>query len=54
MNLNLHYIRILDVNDNSPVFESPEYEGSIQETATPGTSILRVQAADQDTGDNSR
>lgn len=42
------------MNDNSPVFDSVEYEGSIQETATPGTSILRVLAEDQDTGENSR
>ncbi|KAK9879231.1 hypothetical protein WA026_004081 [Henosepilachna vigintioctopunctata] len=37
-----------DVNDNPPEFIRDEFEGSVQENAEAGTSILRVEATDVD------
>ncbi|RXG69481.1 Cadherin-86C [Armadillidium vulgare] len=44
-------IRIIDVNDNPPQFSQPQYEVSIFENMTRGTSILRVYAEDDDDGE---
>lgn len=46
------HLLVTDVNDNRPEFAVPEYWASVSETAEPGTSVLRVQAADKDEGDN--
>ncbi|KAF8791564.1 Fat-like cadherin-related tumor suppressor [Argiope bruennichi] len=48
------YINIEDVNDNAPVFEKPFYSASISEAVPFGTSILRVNATDKDSGNNQR
>ena len=45
-------IRIDDVNDHAPVFDSVEYHASIAENATAGTNVLTVFATDQDIGYN--
>lgn len=47
-------ISVTDVNDNSPVFEAPQYQGSIPEDVLVGTSVLRVSATDADTDLNGR
>ena len=39
---------IEDVNDNPPVFGEPEYETSIPEDSSTGTSVITVAATDRD------
>lgn len=41
-------ISVLDINDNPPVFEHREYTATAAEDVTPGTQLLRVQAASRD------
>lgn len=47
-------IRVLDSNDNSPIFDSsgPGYEANVSESVSPGTQIVRVRATDADEGLN--
>ncbi|KPJ14085.1 Fat-like cadherin-related tumor suppressor-like [Papilio machaon] len=45
-------VRVLDVNDCAPRFERDEYRVSVREAAPVGASLLTVQAADDDQGDN--
>ncbi|KAK2169182.1 hypothetical protein LSH36_12g31003 [Paralvinella palmiformis] len=47
-------IPILDSNDNSPVFDRPVYDVNIPENLAPGTSVIQVQAADPDLGQNGK
>ncbi|XP_018058154.1 PREDICTED: protocadherin-like wing polarity protein stan [Atta colombica] len=47
-------ISVTDVNDNAPVFEAPQYHGSILEDVLLSTSVLRVAATDADTDLNGR
>ena len=44
-------IRLVDANDNAPVFDQSSYEASIPEDALPLTSVITVHASDVDTGD---
>jgi len=46
------FIEVLDVNDNSPVFERHEYQATIVENAPPRTVVARVVATDADSGLN--
>ena len=46
------FVEVLDVNDNSPVFERHEYQATIVENAPPRTVIARVVATDADAGLN--
>lgn len=39
-----------DINDNAPVFSSPEYTGVVLENVVPGTWILNISATDLDIG----
>ncbi|KAG8191614.1 hypothetical protein JTE90_018546 [Oedothorax gibbosus] len=48
------YVNIEDVNDNSPVFEKSFYTASVSEAVSFGTSVLRVNATDSDSGNNQR
>ncbi|XP_076141861.1 cadherin-23 [Alosa pseudoharengus] len=48
------YVKVLDVNDNRPIFLQNSYETSVLETVPQGTSILQVQATDADEGENGR
>ncbi|XP_035227160.1 fat-like cadherin-related tumor suppressor homolog isoform X3 [Stegodyphus dumicola] len=48
------HISIEDVNDNPPVFEKSSYSASVSEAVPFGTSILRVNATDRDSGNNQR
>ena len=47
-------IYVYDVNDNHPVFGPVTYERNVTEASPIGTTVLRVQANDNDTGTNSR
>jgi len=41
-------INVIDVNDNSPVFEHDVYETTISENIQVGTTVLTVHATDRD------
>lgn len=45
-------LRVLDENDNPPVFEQGEYRAAVREDAQPGTEVCRVHATDRDLGPN--
>ena len=45
-------INLLDVNDNYPVFDQPEYSANITESALPASQVVTVSASDLDTGKN--
>ncbi|XP_002037796.2 cadherin-related tumor suppressor [Drosophila sechellia] len=47
-------IRILDENDNSPVFDPKQYSASVAENASIGAMVLQVSATDVDDGANGR
>ncbi|XP_067112826.1 protocadherin gamma-C5-like [Osmerus mordax] len=47
-------VRILDVNDNSPVFNQPSYTIYVKENLTPGSILCSVSASDPDTGENAK
>ncbi|KAJ8365861.1 hypothetical protein SKAU_G00146920 [Synaphobranchus kaupii] len=47
-------ITVLDVNDNSPQFESAMYEGKVSKDQEVGMNITRVHAVDPDEGANGR
>ncbi|XP_027861757.1 cadherin-23 isoform X2 [Xiphophorus couchianus] len=44
------YLRIVDVNDNNPVFLQPSYQEPVFENVDLGTTIARVRATDADSG----
>ncbi|GAA6091168.1 cadherin-23 isoform X1, partial [Tachysurus ichikawai] len=44
------YLRIVDVNDNNPVFTQPSYQRPVFEDVALGTIIVRVSATDADSG----
>ncbi|XP_026185829.1 protocadherin alpha-3-like isoform X7 [Mastacembelus armatus] len=46
-------IKVLDVNDNSPVFTKDVYSVILNENAAPGTIVIQVNATDLDEGANS-
>jgi len=48
------YCNVVDLNDNSPIFEAGPHAVDIVENATIGTPVLTVTAQDLDSGDNSR
>lgn len=39
---------VLDINDEAPYFPNPPYIGTIEENNPPGTSVIVVQAVDED------
>ncbi|XP_050681661.1 protocadherin-like wing polarity protein stan isoform X2 [Leptidea sinapis] len=45
-------INVFDCNDHAPVFEMQQYEASVREGASPGTTVLTLKATDQDIGKN--
>ncbi|XP_023802904.1 protocadherin beta-15-like, partial [Cyanistes caeruleus] len=45
-------IIVLDVNDNAPVFTQKTYVCQVLENSPQGSAVLRVVAADRDTGSN--
>uniref|UniRef100_A0A8C2GNL9 FAT atypical cadherin 3b n=1 Tax=Cyprinus carpio TaxID=7962 RepID=A0A8C2GNL9_CYPCA len=42
------YIKVLDSNDNSPIFSERKYEVSVSEDTPADTEVLRVRARDKD------
>ncbi|KAI8745631.1 protocadherin wing polarity protein stan, partial [Biomphalaria glabrata] len=46
------FVRVIDVNDNSPMFNEMSYSASIDENVVIGTSVVQVQAEDKDSGNN--
>ncbi|KAG5266737.1 hypothetical protein AALO_G00235630 [Alosa alosa] len=44
------YLRIMDVNDNNPVFSLPSYQKPVFEDVALGTIIVSVSATDADSG----
>ena len=46
------WVRVSDINDNAPYFESPPYQGTVLENEKSGSSVLTVRALDADSGDN--
>ncbi|XP_034739677.1 protocadherin-10b isoform X2 [Etheostoma cragini] len=45
-------VRVLDSNDNVPVFEQPVYTVSLSENAPAGTLVIQLNATDLDEGQN--
>ncbi|XP_076993354.1 protocadherin gamma-B4 isoform X7 [Tamandua tetradactyla] len=45
-------VLVTDANDNPPVFSQDIYRVHLRETVSPGTTVLRVMATDQDEGVN--
>ena len=53
--LNAYYnliVQVIDQNDNPPVFMNNPYEVSLSEAVPPHTSVVQVQATDEDFGHN--
>ncbi|XP_028982383.1 cadherin-related tumor suppressor [Diachasma alloeum] len=48
------YCNVVDLNDNTPVFEPGPHGTDVPENATIGTAVLSVIAQDLDSGDNGR
>ncbi|XP_025835928.1 cadherin-related tumor suppressor [Agrilus planipennis] len=48
------FVKILDENDNSPVFDPKQYSASVAENASIGASVLQVSATDIDDGLNGK
>uniref|UniRef100_A0A667YUI3 Protocadherin-16 n=1 Tax=Myripristis murdjan TaxID=586833 RepID=A0A667YUI3_9TELE len=45
-------VQVIDVNDEAPVFQWPEFETQVMENRGPGTTVLTVTATDRDQGSN--
>lgn len=45
-------VKVLDLNDNKPAFETNSYEATVMEGISVGTKIIQVQAIDPDSGAN--
>ncbi|XP_078716087.1 cadherin-23 [Lampetra fluviatilis] len=43
-------IRIIDINDNNPIFNPASYSKSVFEDVAPGTVLMRITATDADSG----
>lgn len=43
-------IKVLDINDNVPVFTQPSYKASVRENTVPDTLIITISATDEDEG----
>ena len=46
-------VLVIDINDNSPVFQGTPYVAFVEDTAAAGSFVGRVSATDQDDGSNS-
>ena len=47
-------VTIEDINDNSPAFDSAQYDASLSENARPGSTVARLTANDPDAALNGR
>uniref|UniRef100_A0A3Q1GY62 Cadherin domain-containing protein n=1 Tax=Acanthochromis polyacanthus TaxID=80966 RepID=A0A3Q1GY62_9TELE len=50
-NMNI-VIKVLDINDNAPVFSKDDYSVTLSENAPVGTTVIQVNATDLDVGPN--
>ncbi|KAL4641609.1 protocadherin Fat 4 [Arapaima gigas] len=48
------YFNVLDINDNSPIFNNSVCSASIMENIPPGSSVISVKASDADDGPNAQ
>ena len=48
------HVKILDANDNLPVFEKEIYKVNVSKTLQPGVDIIQVRATDDDAGENGK
>ncbi|XP_050167802.1 protocadherin beta-16-like [Myiozetetes cayanensis] len=48
------FVRLLDVNDNAPIFAQEIYTMAMSENEPAGTSLGRLRATDADAGENAR
>lgn len=46
-------VNVLDCNDHSPTFEAEQFDTSIRESASVGSTVITLRATDQDIGKNS-
>ncbi|XP_054890846.1 protocadherin gamma-A1-like isoform X34 [Poeciliopsis prolifica] len=46
------HVKVLDVNDNAPVFSQAIYKATITENSEKGTLVIKVTASDADSGQN--
>lgn len=46
-------VNIHDCNDHQPTFEAEQFDTSIRESATVGSTVITLRATDQDVGKNS-
>ncbi|XP_063930740.1 cadherin-87A isoform X2 [Zophobas morio] len=44
-------VKVININDNDPVFSAPSYNASVHENSPNGTFVARVKATDGDSGD---
>ena len=47
-------VKVLDINDNPPVFDQTEYQVNVNESVPIGTSLAQVRAKDADEGKNAQ
>ncbi len=47
-------VNVVDINDNSPRFEYPIYNATVQENTNFGTFVTHIQASDADAGINAQ
>ncbi|XP_059482643.1 protocadherin-like wing polarity protein stan isoform X3 [Neocloeon triangulifer] len=45
-------VNVIDVNDHAPAFESSQYEATVRESVSVGSTVITLRATDQDTGRN--
>ncbi len=45
-------VKVLDINDNAPVFSIPEYHAQVTENSPLGTALIYISAYDPDVGEN--
>lgn len=45
-------VNVLDCNDHAPTFEAEQFDASIREGATVGSTVITLRATDQDIGKN--
>ncbi|XP_077433245.1 protocadherin gamma-A12-like isoform X29 [Vanacampus margaritifer] len=46
------HVKVLDANDNAPVFSKAVYKATLPENSSPDTTVIRVSATDADEGVN--
>ncbi|XP_053575574.1 protocadherin alpha-C2 [Bombina bombina] len=46
------YVRVMDTNDNAPLFDKSTYKSSLLENAQAGTLVVKLNATDPDEGSN--